>query len=283
MLPPAQRKIILSLEEATGGAVESLQNLSGVEKELFESASEFISSLKKAADGSIKPSMENIKLVEKYRLQLDKLLLEGKYYSKVNAFLRSYSGVTTLINEYFSLAIENYSVNETLLKAVLNSSVDTTLETLLESGVQASFREPVIRLLKDNVTGNSSIAALRNALREQVLGLETKPGLLSRHVKQVSSDALEQYKRNYMLSVSNDLQIEHYFYSGSEIGSTRPFCKERVGKYYTKAEVESWASLNWSGKAAGTNKTTIFTTLAGYGCRHSLIPVSKSLYEKRVK
>lgn len=52
-----------------------------------------------------------------------------------------------------------------------------------------------------------------------------------------------------------------------------------AGRYFKRAEVESWASLgNWSGRMPGTTKTTIFSFAGGFGCRHELYAVTRSQY-----
>ena len=71
-----------------------------------------------------------------------------------------------------------------------------------------------------------------------------------------------------------------YFFKGTKTKDSRAFCAARKGKYFTKKEVESWASQEWAGKNAATTKATIFTLVGGHGCKDDLIPVSKELYDK---
>lgn len=59
------------------------------------------------------------------------------------------------------------------------------------------------------------------------------------------------------------------------MADSRPFCLERIGKYYKKDDVEKWANLKWAGKRAGTTKSTIFIYAGGYNCRHQIIYVSE--------
>ena len=62
-------------------------------------------------------------------------------------------------------------------------------------------------------------------------------------------------------------------YVGPKDGDNRDFCHVRAGKTFRKAEIQSWAGLDWNGKIPGTTSTTIFQNLGGYNCRHFLQPV----------
>ena len=88
------------------------------------------------------------------------------------------------------------------------------------------------------------------------------------------------FNREYLQTISEDLGMRHYLYQGTIIGDTRQFCQSRAGKYFTKEEVERWASQTWDGKMAGTNSTTIFSYAGGYNCRHKLWPISVEQYNR---
>jgi hypothetical protein len=53
---------------------------------------------------------------------------------------------------------------------------------------------------------------------------------------------------------------------GSELGL-------EGGRYYHKKEVEESASLEWAGKIAGTNSSSIFINRGGYQCGHQWLAV----------
>ena len=77
--------------------------------------------------------------------------------------------------------------------------------------------------------------------------------------------------------------MKYYLYTGGLLKSTRPFCKERNGKFFKKEEVQSWGDLDdWAGKMEGTNSKTIFQTAGGYNCQHSILPVSEAVVPKKV-
>lgn len=65
-------------------------------------------------------------------------------------------------------------------------------------------------------------------------------------------------------------------YSGGLTSDSRPFCEERNGKVYTRAEIETWRDLEWEQKPQNYNP---FKDLGGDGCRHKLDWISKQLAE----
>jgi hypothetical protein len=89
---------------------------------------------------------------------------------------------------------------------------------------------------------------------------------LTRYAQLYARDSFNIFNRNYSQIISNDLDVQYFEYFGQVIKDTRPFCMERVGKTFSKAEIESWASLDWQGKNPNTDKSTIFTYCGGYNC-----------------
>jgi hypothetical protein len=91
------------------------------------------------------------------------------------------------------------------------------------------------------------------------------------------SDTLFNYSRSYQESITADLKLDWYLFSGGLMDKSRPFCVEHSGNFYHRKEVEKWADDDWQGKRQGTTASSIFIFLGGYNCRHSLIPVHKSI------
>jgi len=65
-------------------------------------------------------------------------------------------------------------------------------------------------------------------------------------------------------------------YAGTEIKTSRDFCKKRNGIIYSREVIESWNPLQWEGKIPGTD---VKETLGGYRCRHHLSWLSAEMVE----
>lgn len=254
--------------------------MQGANQEIYNELEEFLGTLQRRADGTIKASVENLKLVDKYRATLDKAMSKGTYTEATKEFIGTFKETSVFVNSYFGEIVNTFNDNNALYKEILKSNVESTVQSLLGSGLDANFKEPVIKILKDSVISGSDTKGARQALSDFILGSKDTDPKLTRYVKQVSNDSIQQYNRNYIKVISDDLSLSHYYYKGTKIKDTRTFCSARTGKYYTKKQVEEWTTKDWAGKNPATTKATIFTYVGGWGCRHLLIPVSQELYDR---
>jgi len=78
------------------------------------------------------------------------------------------------------------------------------------------------------------------------------------------------------------LGLQFYRFLGGNMNHTRPFCKEKNGKYFHYREIMEWANEDWEGKHPDTDSTTIFQYVGGFcsegdkdeKCHHMLMPTS---------
>lgn len=276
-----QLDILNNLEDSLQSSLDAFQkDMPKINDELFNELSDLIGKLKKSSNGNIATSIENLKIVNKINTDFDKIIQDSNYSDSVKEFVQGFKDSNKFTNEYFSTIATSFKANNELYRAILDSNINTTIESLLGSGINANFKEPIINSIRQNVISGTNSIALRKSLEDQIKGTKEKDALLMRYTKQVSSDTIHQYNANYFQAISKDLDLQYYYYKGTKIDDTRPFCAARAGKYFTKAEVEAWTDHKWAGEIPGTDKFTIFTYRGGYNCRHLLIPVSKALYDK---
>lgn len=274
-------QLLEDMQALMGGMLTKLEeSLPAANEQLALNVADFIGSLDKTNGGKLIVSSANLKKVAAFRSVLSKVLAKSFYYKAVQKFVQELDEVSGLINLYFSEITNKFSKGKEMYQAVLEASVDTTVDSLVATGLDANFREPVLKALKQNVTSGATVSNVRKSMNELIAGTEEVQPLLTRYVNQVSNDAVHQYSASYLSAVSADLGLSHYFYQGTVVDDSRSFCAARAGKYFTEAEVKGWAGLEWAGKAKGTNPQTIFLLRGGYNCRHVLIPVSKELYER---
>ncbi len=273
-----QTKILDSLEDLMLEAGSKMEQ-SGIDasKGLYDEIIGEIESLKKRSDGTIINSIENLKSIQGLKPKIDKYFNSGDYSKSVAQYLKDHTKTSALIDSYFVSIIDDYERNDLIYKQISESNVFTTVDSLLGAGIDANFKQPLIEGIQKQIASGTSVKQLKAYLETELVSQPT----IKRYISQVSSDAIRQYNRQYMQAVTDDLGLKHYLYRGTAIGDTRYFCQTRHGKYYTLAEVKSWGNLgDWSGKIAGTNDKNIFVYLGGWNCRHSLIPVSESIYKR---
>lgn len=101
-------------------------------------------------------------------------------------------------------------------------------------------------------------------------------GMLERHFYTKTFDIFQQQDRAITKDYSDELNLDYFIYSGTEMSRTRPFCEERVGKIFTRAEVESWRNQVWEGKNKNYDP---FLDCGGYNCRHKLDAIDAATAE----
>jgi len=207
-----------------------------------------------ASDLSLDPKDRAKSLKELIKLKKDianTIVTNAPYQLQVAEVIKGFEMLAELSNEYITIAIGDFKPKKELYKAILEANIATTKDALLGAGIRENFGTAIQEVLKDNIAGIGSRSELNKTLRKFI----------------------EE-------TIAADLDVDHYYYQGTLIADSRPFCVSRAGRYFTTDEVKAWPNLKgWQGRMAGTNSSTIFIYRGGYNCRHQLWPVSKEQYE----
>jgi hypothetical protein len=183
-----------------------------------------------------------------------------------------------------SLILDDYTRKQDLYEAILKANINITKDALLGAGIRDNFSNAIRELLKANIAGVGDKRELRKILTQFIQGTETEKPFLQRYITQVTNDSVMIFNQEYLNTISEDLDIEYYIYSGTIIKDSRPFCVARTGRLFTKEQVKSWGKLGpWKGKIPGTNEKTIFVYRGGYNCRHRIWPQNKVQYDNALK
>lgn len=233
--------------------------------------------------GIISASTANLKLVANLEKDIAKIFLSKDYEQKLKQFLGTFDEATIYNNRYLKFLDSAFNEGKNIYSFILSSAKQLTLDSLTGAGLDVALINPVKNILNTNITTGASYGDLLAQLQREILGDPTNLGRYERYAKQITTDSLNQFSRNYLETATNDLGLEWYYYSGTTRQTTRPFCKERVNKYWHKSEVQAWADREWSGKIPGTNSSSIFIYAGGFNCNHQLIPVSEAAVPAEVR
>ena len=236
-----------------------------------------------ASDLSLDPKDRAKSLKELIKLKKDianTIITNAPYQLQVAEVINGFEMLAELSNEYITLAIGDFKPKKALYEAILEANIATTKDALLGAGIRENFGTAIQEVLKDNIAGIGSRSELNKTLRKFIEGSPQDAPFLNRYIKQTTNDAVMTFNAEYIQTIAEDLDVEHYYYQGTLIADSRPFCVSRAGRYFTTDEVKAWPNLKgWQGRMAGTNSSTIFSYRGGYNCRHQLWPVSKEQYE----
>jgi hypothetical protein len=276
-----QEKIIKAIEALQAKLEADMESaLPKIFKDLSEEVIDLVSELSLDPEDRAKNLRDIIDL--KRRIG-DALIGNALYQAEVVKVIEGFKELANLSDDFMSVIFDDYTRKNDLYKAVLKANIDLTKDALLGAGIRDNFSNAIREVLKANISGVGDTRQLRKVLTQFITGSETEKPFLERYITQVTNDSIMIFNQEYLNTVSEDLDVQYYIYSGTIIGDSRPFCVSRAGRLFTKEQVKSWGKLgSWQGKIPGTNEQTIFTYRGGYNCRHTIWPQNKVQYENAV-
>lgn len=186
---------------------------------------------------AIKPTVANLKVIISIKNKISRLILTDEYLSDVKEFLKSFNDITRIQNEYWR-GIETRFKITPLMKQVKAEAISETSKRLTQS-LGSTMGDRVAEILRVNVTTGGSLKSLENQLRKSLTDGKKRDGLLTKNVKQVTVDSINQFNAQYTQLISNDLGLEWFAYQGSEIMTSRPFCQHMAEerRYFHVSEI----------------------------------------------
>jgi hypothetical protein len=150
-------------------------------------------------------------------------------------------------------------------KATPNGYLDTLVK-------DPSIKNQVRNIAMGAVIGESGYFETKKAVATFVTGQGENAGALSSYTRNFVYDMYSQLDRANGLVYADKLGLEYAIYEGGLIKTSRPFCRERNGKVFTREEIMAFDPPK--AKPPGYNP---LTDLGGYGCRHHLNWITKIL------
>lgn len=188
------------------------------------------------------------------------LIFTEEYLSTANTSITEYrEAVDSIVDLFGELGVP-------LDLARADREVIQELQKISFQGFQAQANK-VLEELSDivytsTVTGGNTadlILSMQNSLDSK----------LKRHAGQMVHDSLSQFDATLLRKFGEDAGAEKWKYTGTEILTTRNWCRNHIDRVMTEDEIrEDWAK-EWDGKAEGDP----FVVRGGYNCRHRWRPV----------
>jgi len=284
------------LEKINDSISNMNKRIPSVQTDIYDSLQEDLRKLE-LLDGRIKTTVKNLSLINSIKNKLNRLILTDEYKAEVKEFAKSFNEITTLQNNYWR-GIESKFKPKPLLQAIKEQAITDTVSKLTEAGIGANIADPITDILRTNITTGGSYKELTKQLRENLVNTST-PGTLEKYVRQITTDAVNQYSNQYTQIVSNDLGYEWFKYDNTDILTTRPFCDAMTDRlYFHISEVPALLNAEGltyvnkktgkrepvmiyektglpSGMIPGTDPSNFFIRRGGYNCGHSIRPVNE--------
>lgn len=260
--------IIAEAMEVTGLQINDLQRI------VYNRLISVLKGLELDSDGYINQSAVNRRILYDAENLVYESLPGKNLTDIVTQALNVIPQIDALNEEYFTGVAKSFNPNRAFIKSLQSQTIRSIESNLLQDGLTATIKTPLVNILYQNVNTGGQFSGMLQQIRDFISGNDEIEGRVFSYSRTYLSDALFDYSRAYQQAITADLKLEWYSYNGGVMDKTRPFCEERVGKFFHQKEVEKWAEEDWKGKRAGTTESSIFVFCGGYNCRHSLIPVS---------
>jgi hypothetical protein len=139
-----------------------------------------------------------------------------------------------------------------------------------------SVAESVGQRLMSGIGGGMDLKTFTKTFKADFVSNAQTTGTVVKNFQRAAHDSFQMFDRTVQNTVASDLGLSFALYAGTEIKTSRDFCKKRNGIIYSREVIESWNAQNWDGKIPGTD---VKETLGGYSCRHHLSWLSAELVE----
>ena len=263
--------LIIASSETYAGALVKVQS------KLYNDLVEILRFVDVDDNGYIKQNAGNRAILRTAQSQFDKTIQGSVYQSALETHLSVIPVIDELNTTYFESISSAFKPNRVFIQQLQAQTIESINSLILQEGLAAQVKIPLNQILSQNVNTGGSFSGMLEHVRTFVKGDDTLDGRILSYSRGIVKDALFQYARAYQNSVTVDLKLEWFRYVGGLIDTSRPFCIERNGHYYTQKEIEGWASLEWKGKNPLTTESSIFVLCGGFSCLHQLIPVSEAI------
>jgi hypothetical protein len=195
-------------------------------------------------------------------------LFEEQYGTGARRAVKGYATVdAAIMKEFkaFDIAADFTSIDKDMLTALKEQAYTE----YVQFGTAA--QERIAQTMYDTVAGGGSFSELMKTTTGILLGGKDARGRsLSAYATQWANDGVMNYHQSVTLKKAKDASLVTFLYYGDIITTSRQFCIDRVGKVFSKKQIESWDGMVWSGKSGPA-----LTYRGGYNCRHHWHPIKK--------
>jgi len=275
-LAAAIEELILNADNRYVSAIGRIQ------EKLYAQLVGILKDLELDSDGYIKQNASNRKVLREADKNINELFSSDQYTSAINNYVAIVPKIDLQNVRYFRAIDDTFTPNKLFLKNLQADTIATIEKYVLRDGLQSQVIEPLSQILNQNVNSGGKFVGFMEQVKTYILGNDQVEGRAMSYTRTYLRDSLFTYSRTFQQSITNDLGLEFYLYSGGLIDKSRPFCQERAGNYYSHKEIEAMASIDWQGKKQGTTESSIFLFAGGWNCAHQIIPVHRLLVPQEV-
>lgn len=210
--------------------------------------------------GKLEGIKVNLKQSQKIHAKMLRLF-EEEYGQAVSSVIGDYPQIANHIKRSWRSLGEAVHYTD-IDRAMLASLQEQSYDQFAVFGEAAQSR--MATAMYDSVVAGTSYAQLVKTIQGILRGhTDVRGRPMSAYANTHAFDAVMNFHNQVNMKKADDLGIKKFMYVGDVITTTRPFCRRRAGNLYTRAQIERWNGLSWSGKSGPP-----LTNRGGYNCRH---------------
>lgn len=261
--------------EGEAAAEALLQAVAEFNTRLSTRITAIASGIETDANGRIVSSSSNIARVGELIAAMKAEFLDQEFIDAVTLYVESLDSVTANVVSGFD-GFEG--LDEEVLNAISRRYKQEAANTLTNPDTyDASIWQTAASGLIYGAATGALLDATLGSLGEAVAGSN-----MVSDVEAVTVSAPLMLQRTGTAAAAEQTGAKFFLFQGRPIKTTRPWCREREGKYWHIEEIKEWGRKaakgdGWDGMVEGTNEQTIFVHLGGWfgernSCRHILVP-----------
>ena len=260
---------------------EAVKRLQGIESDSWGYVADLISGLD-TVEGRIVFKAANVRRVNTGVLGFTgwlqkKLFGFGEWIA--NRFLSLFG----LNVSYFKTIKKESSIYDQARKLImLRWGWDVEKNTIIPGGFLANafnvqgVAETVGQRMMAGLAGGMDLKSFVKAFKSFFLTNRTGTGVVVKQFERAAFDSFQTFDRTVQNHIGGELELGYALFAGTEIKTSRTWCKKRKGRIFSRKMIESWNNDTWEGKIPGTD---VKETLGGYGCRDHLSWMSDEMVE----
>jgi len=251
------------------------------QRKQFKGTMKLLNELERDFSGNLLLSEINLARIEAMTRELDSIIFSVEYRDALVELAKEFNTQANINDQYFKKVFPKYENKEIYDKIMKNSQAEAV--ALLDFGAMSKeIVIPLKEIISQSLGKPFDIMVVQ--VRDFLEGTEDYEGQLVRYTKTYAYDSFATSDAKYSETIANDLGINKFRYQGNIIKDSREFCIARNDKIFSREEITSWGSGNysgegttgkgqWQGRNRETNENNIFIYRGGYNCKHALVAV----------
>ena len=281
-----EERIVNVLYDLEDDIINSLQATSGGQKLTTQLAIQLRPNLKRLIEENYLKEADLLvrdydKVVKNYQSFIKKVPIADRFKTLTKPDLAvinqlkqlSFSGfedvanrfLTTISDEVYKSAIVGKPFPD-MVKAI-RGEINGVYQRSNENAIKR-----LVNIVDKNKYSDSAISKKLTADATRILHTKYASDRVGRNMRlyasQQAHDSIMQFDAQFTKHKAEEAGITSFQYTGTNITTTREFCRARIGNVYTEEEARSIWGGTWKGKSGSDP----FIDRGGYRCRHSFIP-----------